>query len=192
MVIFVEETVKSVHNPSQGGSQMLTKGPTILSKKLLILTIGGGAAFWVITIATSLLPIAAEYRAAFSNWSIQTVWVASLLVGMMIGCCVSCSLLRLINEHPTKNPILASTLQSFGLLIIAIILIDVPRSFLLPGPSDALYYFLIGVMFNAARFFFLGLVIGYLYQRLYGSTRSQIVDNGLSGYSKDTKNEFNQ
>ena len=46
---------------------MLKKGSTILSKKLFILTIGGGVVFWVTTIAISLLPIAAEYRAAFSN-----------------------------------------------------------------------------------------------------------------------------
>ncbi len=44
-------------------------------KKLFKLPIGGGVVFWAITIATSLLPIAAEYRAAFSKWSwnIQTV-----------------------------------------------------------------------------------------------------------------------
>jgi hypothetical protein len=134
--------------------------------KALILTIGGGLVFWATTIATSLLPIAADYRAAFSNWSIQTVWIDSLLVGMIIGCCVSHSLLRLFDKIPTKDPILKSVILSFVALVIAIILIDVPRSFLLPGPSDALYYFLIGVMFNAARFLFLGLVIGYLYDKL--------------------------
>ena len=138
-------------------------------KKLYKLTIGGGVVFWVTTIATSLLPIAAEYRAAFSNWSIQTVWVDSLLVGMIIGCCVSYFLLRFFEKIPTKNPILKSVILSFIALVIAIILIDVPRSFLLHGPSDALYYFLIGVMFNAARFLFLGLVIGYLYKRLFGA-----------------------
>jgi len=49
---------------------MLKRGSTILSKKLYKLTIGGGVVFWATTIATSLLPIAAEYRAAFSNWNI--------------------------------------------------------------------------------------------------------------------------
>jgi hypothetical protein len=135
--------------------------------KALILTIGGGLVFWATTIATSLLPIAAEYRAAFSNWSIQSVWIDSLLVGMIIGCCVSYFLLRFFDKIPTRDPILKSVILSFIALVIAIILIDVPRSFLLPGPSDALYYFLIGVMFNAARFLFLGLVIGYLYKSLY-------------------------
>jgi hypothetical protein len=137
-------------------------------KKLLKLTIGGGVVFWVTTIATSLLPIAAEYRAAFSNWSIQTVWVGSLPAGMIIGCCVSYSLLRFYEKIPTKDPILKSVILSAIALVIAIVLIDVPMIF--HGSSDALYYFLIGVMFNAVRFLFLGAVIGYLYKRLYGST----------------------
>src|SRR5690242_14106358 len=110
MVPLMEETIKGVHIRAEGESKMIKRGPTLLSKQLVILTIGGGAAFWVTTIVTSLLPIAAEYRAAFSNWSVQTVWVASLLVGMMIGCCVSYSLLRFTAENPTKDPILTSTI----------------------------------------------------------------------------------
>jgi hypothetical protein len=131
------------------------------------LTIGGAAAFWITTIATSLLPIAAEYRAAFSNWSLQTLWIDSLFVGMIIGCGVSYSLLRFMDKNPTKDPILKSTMLGFVALVIATILIDVPRTFL--GPNHALYYFLVGLMFNTARFLLLGLVIGYLYKRLYGS-----------------------
>ena len=133
------------------------------------LTLGGGLVFWVTTIATSLLPIAAEYRAALSNWSIQTVWIASLPVGMIISCCVTYSLLRLFEKIPTRDPILKSVILSFVALVFVTILIDVPRSFLLPGPVDVFYYFLIGVIFNAARFLLLGFVTGYLYKRLYGS-----------------------
>jgi hypothetical protein len=48
--------------------------------------------------------------------------------------------------------------------MIAEILIDAPQSFLgMSNSSDALYYFLIGVMFNGARFLLLGITIGYLY-----------------------------
>jgi len=140
-------------------------------KKLYKLTIGGGVVFWATTIATSLLPIAAEYRAAFSkrSWNIQTVWVDSLPVGMIIGCCVSYSLLRFFNKIPTKNPISKSAILSFIALVISIILIQVPQCFFLSGPSDALHYFLIGIMLNVPRFLFLGIVIGYLYKRLYRS-----------------------
>ena len=134
-------------------------------KKLFKLTIGGGAVFWVTTIITSLLPIAADYRASFSNWSIQTVWVDSLFVGLIIGCLVSYFLLRFFDKIPTKNPILKSMILGFVALVIATILIDVPRS--LHGSGDTLYYFLIGAIFNLTRFLFLGIVIGYLYKRLY-------------------------
>ncbi len=157
------------------------EGPTILSKKLFKLTIGGGMVFWATSIATSLLPIAAEYRAAYSDWSIQTVWVVSLPMGMIIGYGVSWFLLRYFDKIPSKNPMLKSGILSFIALIIAVILIDVPQSFLvMSNSSAALYYFLIGVLFNGARFLLLGIVIGYLYN-----------EHGHSQF-KGNKNEFNQ
>ena len=144
---------------------MLKKGSTILSKKLFILTIGGGVVFWLTTIAISLLPIAAEYRSVFSKASIQTVWVASLPAGLIIGFCVSYSLLRFFDKIPTKNPILKSVIISLIALVIMTILNLVPQSFL--GQRDVLHYFLIGIMLDTPRFLFLGIVIGYLYRRLY-------------------------
>lgn len=134
----------------------------MFNRKLFKLTIGGGAVFWVTTIVTSLLPIAAEYRAAFSNWSIYTVWVASLPMGMIIGCCISYFLLRFFEKIPARGPILKSVILSSIALVIAIILFDVPM--LLNEPGASLYYFLIGLMFNAVRFLFLGCSIGYLYK----------------------------
>jgi hypothetical protein len=131
-------------------------------KKLLKLAIGGGIVFWAMTIATSLLPIAAEYRAHFTNWRIQTVWVDSLIVGVIIGSWVSYSLLRFMEKNPAGNPIQRSVLLSLVALVIAILLVDVPQSFLLAGARGSLYYFLIGAIFNAARFLALGLMIGYL------------------------------
>jgi len=145
-------------------TEMLKAGSTLLSKKLFKLTIAGGLVFWVTTLATSLLPIAAEYRAAYSNWSMQTVWIYSLLMGMIIGYGVSYFLLRYFDKIPSKNPILKSVMISSLTLIIAVIVIDVPQSFFgMRNSFDALYYFLIGVLFNIARFLLLGIVIGYLY-----------------------------
>lgn len=142
---------------------MKKSGSTFLSS-LSKLTIGGGVVFWATTFVTSLLPIAAEYRAAYSNWSIQTVWVGSLPVGIIIGCCVSYFLLRYMEKYPTKNPIQKSMKLSLIALIIAIVLIDVPQS--IHGQNNSFYYFLIGVIFNTVRFLFLGLAIGNLYKRL--------------------------
>jgi hypothetical protein len=142
----------------------MIKSDSTFLPMLFNLTVGGGVVFWATTFITSLLPIAAEYRAAFSNWSIQTVWVASLLIGLIIGCVVSYFLLQFMDKNPTGDPIIKSVKLSLIALVIAIVLIDVPQSF--HGQSDAFYYFLIGVMFNLVRFLFLGLAVGFLYKRL--------------------------
>src|SRR5665647_2182296 len=140
-------------------------------RKVVILAVVGGLAFWATSIAISLLPIAAEYRVA--RWSAQMVWVGSLPAGMIIGFLVSFSLLRFFDKIPTKNPILKSVILSFIALVIATILIEAPASF---TTSDALYYFLFGTMLNVPRFLFVGIVIGYLYKRLYGSESLRQLD----------------
>lgn len=132
--------------------------------KLIRLTLAGGIAFWVTSIATSLLPIASAYRAALSNWSMQTVWFASLFAGLMISCCVSYFFLRYYGKIPAKGPVLKSVAVSLCALILATILIDVPGS--IQGHGDVLHYFLIGCMFNLARFLLLGTAIGCQYKRL--------------------------
>jgi hypothetical protein len=145
---------------------MLKKGSTFLSKSLIRLTIGGGIVFWLTTIVISLLPIAAEYRSAFSKANIQTVWVASLPAGLIIGFCVSYSLLRFFDKVPTKDPILKSAIISLIALVIMTILSLIPHGFL--GQRDVLHYFLIGIILDAPRFLFLGIGIGYLYTWLNG------------------------
>jgi len=139
----------------------------LFKKKLSILSIGGAIAFWMTSILTSLLPIAAEYRAVYSNWSIQTVWFGSLFAGLIFGCCVSYSLLRFFAKIPEKNLILRSVILSSVVFILAIVLIDVPMIF--HASRDALPYFFIGVVFNGIRFLFLGITIGYLYRRFDSS-----------------------
>jgi len=49
---------------------MLKRGSTLLSKKLYILTIGGGVAFWAANFAISRTPSAAEYRAALTKYDL--------------------------------------------------------------------------------------------------------------------------
>jgi hypothetical protein len=135
-------------------------------KKLYKLTVAGGVAFWAANFAISLTPIAAEYRAALSISYLPMI-VESLIGGLIIGFFVSYFLLRFFDKIPTKNPILKSVILSFIALIIVTILIEVPSSFL--TTSDVLHVFLIGAMFNVLRILALGIVIGYLYKRLYGS-----------------------
>ena len=140
--------------------------------KALTLAIVGGLVFFAATFATSLLPIAAEYRTAESISNIQTVWVGGLLIGQIIGCCLSYFLLSFFDKIPTKNPILKSVILSCIALVIVMILIEVPASF---RTSDVLYYLLIGVIFNVPRFLFVGIVMGYLYKKLHKGVNPAVV-----------------
>ncbi len=137
-----------------------------LFTRALVLALGGGLAFWLTTVATSLLPVAANYRAG-SNWSVQSVWIGSLVAGTLLGACVGYALLRLFDRIPTREPVLKAVLLDLVALAVATLLIDVPRCLLLPGPGEALRYFLTGILLNAPRFLLLGAAAGALYKRLY-------------------------
>jgi NhaP-type Na+/H+ or K+/H+ antiporter len=89
----------------------------------------------------------------------------SLLGGLVIGFCVSYLLLRFFDKIPTKTPILKSVVLGLIVLVLVTILLQGPSSLL--TTSDDLRYFLIGTMFNFLGILALGVVIGYLYRRLY-------------------------
>jgi hypothetical protein len=146
-------------------------------KKLFKLTGAGGAAFWIADFAISVSPIAAEYKAAFSISYLPMALVEALVGGLVIGCCVSYFLLRFFDNLPTENPILKALILSF----VAMFVIEVLST--LVNPTNASVYLLIDTGMNVPRFLFLGIIIGYLYKRLYGAARTQIEGNGLSGYS---------
>jgi hypothetical protein len=139
-------------------------------KKLVVLAVVGGLTFWAISIITSLIPFTADYRVA--RWSAETVWVGSLPAGLVIGFLVSFFLVRFFGKIPTKNPIQKSVILSIIALFIGTILLEAPASF---GTSDPLYYFLFGTMLNVPRFLFVGLVVGYLYKRLYKVVNPAVV-----------------
>jgi len=132
-------------------------------KKLYKLTGAGGAAFWITDFVISVSPIAAKYRAAFSISNLPMALVEALVGGLIIGCCVSYFLLRFFDKVPTKNPILKALILSF----VAMVIIEVLST--LVNPSNAYVYLLIDTGMNVPRFLALGIVVGYLYKRLYGS-----------------------
>ena len=134
------------------------------SKKLFKLTVAGGVAFWVVDFAISLSPIASEYMAAFSISYLPMALVEALVGGLIIACCVSYSLLRFFEKIPTKNPILKALILSF----VALVIIEVLSTF--GNLSNASVYLLIDTGMNVPRILALGIVIGYLYERLYGRT----------------------
>jgi hypothetical protein len=139
-------------------------------KKIAVLAIAGGLTFWAISIATSLIPLTADYRVA--RWSAETVWVGSLPAGLVIGFFVSFFLIRYFEKIPTKNSFLKSVILSLIALAIGTILLEAPASF---RTNDALYYFLFGTMLNVPRFLFVGVVVGYLYKRLYKESNPAVV-----------------
>lgn len=141
-------------------------------KKTLTLAVAGGLAFWAATIAISLTPTAADYRIAESIASIQSVWVGGLIIGLIMGFLISYILVRFYGKIPTKNPILKSLILTFIALLILLIVIEVPSAL---RTGDALYYFLDGVLLNVPRFLVFGIVVGYLYSKLYGSAITRIV-----------------
>jgi hypothetical protein len=134
------------------------------SKKLIKLTVAGGLAFWIVDFAISLSPISAEYMAAFSISFLPLALVEALVAGMIIACFVSFFLLRFFDKIPTENPILKSVILSFA----AIVVIEVLSTF--GNPSNAYVYLLVDTVMNIPRILALGIVIGYLYTKVYGQT----------------------
>ena len=153
---------------TQAPGRSKRQAPSGIYRHLPKLALGGGLAFWATTFATSLVPIAAEYRAALSISYLPMVLVESSLGGLAIGCFVSYLLIRFFDKIPTETPILKAEILSVVALGIGIVVAGVGASRL--ESNDALRYFLIGALLNVPRFLILGLVIGYLYKRLYVST----------------------
>jgi hypothetical protein len=126
------------------------------------LTIGGGMTFWVVTLASSLLPVAGQFRTALSIPHIL-VLVASLPAGLFIALGVSYCLVRYYDKVPTKSAIQKSVILS----VIALVIIE--AGITLTRLSDTLYYIAVGAALDVVRFLLLAVSIGYLYKRLYGS-----------------------
>jgi hypothetical protein len=126
------------------------------------LTIGGGMVFWAVTLASSLLPVAGQFRTALSIPHIL-VLVASLPAGLFIALGVSYCLVRYYDKVPTESVIRKSVILS----IVALVIIE--AGITLTRLSDTPYYIAVGAALDAVRFLLLGVSIGYLYKRLYGS-----------------------
>jgi NhaP-type Na+/H+ and K+/H+ antiporter len=126
------------------------------------LTIGGGMVFWAVTLASSLLPVAGQFRTALSIPHIL-VLAASLPAGLVIGFGVSYFLVHYFDKVPARSPILKSSFLSL------VALVAVEAAITLTRLSDTLYYIAVGAALDVVRFLLLGVSIGYLYKRLYGS-----------------------
>jgi hypothetical protein len=141
-------------------------------KKVLVLTLVGGMAFWLANFAISRTAIAAEYRYAMSI-SYFPMLLESLIGGLIIGLWVSYPLLRFYNRIPAKDPILKSVILSSAVLVIVTILLGGPSSFFATG--NVLRYFIIGTTINIIRILALGIAIGYVCKRKYSGIDLSVV-----------------
>ncbi len=143
-----------------------------IRKKLFVLTLIGGLAFWLANFGISRTAIAAEYRAAMSI-SYYPMLLESLIGGLIIGFWVSYPLLRFYDRIPAKDPILKSVILSSIVLVIVTILIGGPSSYY--ATNNILRYFIIGTTFNVIRILALGLAIGYVSKRQYKGINPSVV-----------------
>jgi hypothetical protein len=131
------------------------------------LTIGGGLVFWAVTLVSSLLPVAGQFRTALSIPHIL-VLIASLPAGLFIGLGVSYSLVHYYGKVPTKSPIRKSVILSLVALVLVEAVVTLTRL------SDTLYYIAVGAALDVLRFLLLGVGIGYLYKRLYRTEQARV------------------
>ncbi len=131
--------------------------------RLLGLSLAGGLAFWVVNLAISLTPIAAEYRSALSIAYLPML-LEALLGGLLVALGVAYGLLRFHEAIPGRSPVLKAGLLSLVALLLVTTLLEVPAKFFTPTPH-AMRYFLIGTAFNVLRILALGLVVGLLFGR---------------------------
>jgi hypothetical protein len=138
-------------------------------KKVLVLTLVGGLAFWLANFAISRTAIAADYRAAMSI-SYYPMLLESLIGGLIIGLWVAYPLLRFFDRIPTKDPILKSIILSTFVLVIVTIVLGGPSSFF--ATSNVLRYFIIGTVFNVIRITALGIAIGYVCKQQFSESKT--------------------
>ena len=147
-------------------------------KKVFVLTLAGGLAFWLANFAISRTAIAAEYRAAMSI-SYYPMLLESLIGGLIIGFWVGYPLLRFFDRIPGKNPVLKAVLLSSIVLVIVTILLGGPSSFFATG--KVLRYFVIGTVFNVIRITALGIAIGYVCKMQFCDSKPTEVPVSLAG-----------
>ena len=128
---------------------------------IFLLTLSGGAAFWVANFCISLTPFAAGYRAAL-NISYVPMLIEALAGGLILGFIVSWFLVRFFVRLPVRSPILKSLFISSIVLLFVTLVFEVPAKFFTPI-ADPVHWFLSALLINVIRITALGLAAGYVY-----------------------------
>lgn len=128
-------------------------------KKVLVVAIAGGAAFWITDFIITLSPIGAQYQAAFSISSLPVALVEALVGGLVIGFCISYFLHRFFDRIPGKNPIHKALILSFSAMAIIEILSAIGN------PALAFVYLVLDTGMNIPRILALGWTIGFVFDK---------------------------
>lgn len=123
-----------------------------------ILTLSGGAAFWLTTLAISMTPIAADYRSALSIPYLPMLMEAAV-GALVIAGAVSLLLTRFPNRVPGSSPLPKAILLTVGALVLLTVLLDVPAK-LGADLAQPAHWLLVATVFNTLRLLALGVTIG--------------------------------
>jgi hypothetical protein len=158
-----------------GMSSAPPHAPTGRWGSVVVLTLVGGAAFWVANFLISLTPIAAEYRAGLSI-SYLPMLLEALVGGLTLACGVSLVVVRFSDRVPGRDPLTKSFLMSVLVFVLVTVAIEIPAK-LFGGIPDAVRYFVTGTVFNAIRILALGVAIGAVARRLDRTRQSPPAPN---------------
>lgn len=123
-----------------------------------VLTLCGGAAFWLTNLAISMTPIAAEYRSAMSIPYLPMLLEAAA-GALVIAGAVSLLLTRFPNRVPGSSPLSKAVLLAVGALVLLTVLVDVPAK-LGADLAEPAHWLLVALAFNTLRLLALGVTIG--------------------------------
>ena len=140
-------------------------GPLAARHRLLVLTVAGGTAFWAGTLTTSLLPIAAEYRTAFSISHARNLLIEAPVAGLLVGWCVAYLVHRFAERIPGSSPVAKAVFVSLGALVVAGLAIRGAGLLVQPTHPD-LGWFAVGAALDLPRFVILGIALGLIGDRI--------------------------
>ena len=128
-----------------------------------ILTLSGGAAFWLSNLAISMTPIAAEYRLALSI-SYVPMLLEAAVGGLLVAGAVALLFTRFPNRVPGRGPLSQATLLAVVGLLLITALLEAPTK-LGAELAEPGRWLLVATVFNTIRFLALGVTIGLIAKR---------------------------
>lgn len=139
----------------------ITRGPGLskpLGARWWVLTLSGGAAFWLTNLAISLTPIAADHRSALSIRYVPMLLEAAA-GGLVVAGAVALLLTRFPHRVLGPGPLPKAVLLAVGALVLVTVLVEAPAK-LGADLAEPGRWLLVATMFNTLRLLALGVTVG--------------------------------